>query len=95
MQCVRYYIETDALGHKSRHRIVRWRGWDGYWVRWTQACSGCVAADGSNFGCHECGYTGKCRRSWFQPIDVDAWSAWQDRVWARLERLRRYWERKA
>jgi hypothetical protein len=35
---------------------------DGYLAkvgRYTDRCSGCIAMDGSNLGCKECGYTGK------------------------------------
>ena len=84
-----YFTETTRSGERKRHKIVRHRGFDGYWVRWTQQCSGCAAMDGSNFGCHECGYTGKRRQEWFVPLDAEAWERQRKRVWERYQRLLR------
>jgi len=58
----------------ARFRVVQKDGADGYVVRWTAACSGC-SDDRENVscnvgsGCSECGYTGKCRNSFWTPLD--------------------------
>lgn len=93
----RYFLETRfGEDPPKRHKIVRWRGFDGYWARWTDACSGCsedaeytISDVGS--GCHECGYTGKRRRAWFVPLDIEAWERWRERVYKRYTRLRERW----
>lgn len=37
---------------------------------WTDKCSGCIDHDGSNFGCDECGYTGKRRIGVWIPAEI-------------------------
>lgn len=90
----RYHIETDANGKKTRHKVIRHRGFEGYFERWTQACSGC--SDPGDYtvveigaGCDECGYTGKRRMEWFVPLDRHGFEDHMDRVYARLERIRK------
>lgn len=48
-------------------------------------------------GCDECGHRGKVRRAEWVPFDdvAHAYGAWWDRVWARYERLRSRWEKRA
>lgn len=64
--------EVVALGLDGRRRYARVAGQVCRLVTWTQECSGCQAMDGSNFGCRECGYSGKRRSSFWAPIDVYA-----------------------
>jgi hypothetical protein len=39
-------------------------------AQWTESCSGCRYPDGTNDGCHECGYHGVCRVSMFLPVTI-------------------------
>ena len=59
---VRARIRRAVLRHKLDRRYVYTLCPEGKLSidsRFTGQCYGCVAMDGSNFGCHECGYTGK------------------------------------
>jgi hypothetical protein len=103
--------ETDFGGEKRRYRVVRHRGFEGYFVSIVQTCSGChESEDGHDVGeydfdkknritlgagCHECGYTGKRRSQFFIPLDREAFEARTDRAWERLERLRQHYSDKA
>lgn len=82
----RYFTEVHRDGTRARHKLVRHRGFGGYWVQWTQACSGC-SDDDVGGGCHECGYTGKRRVRWFVPLDHEAWEQHHQRVWDRYQRM--------
>lgn len=46
-------------------------------------------------GCEECGYTGKRRQEMWIPFDHAAFSAFDDRRWARRERLIAYFRKRA
>ncbi len=100
MDRIRYHTTRDFEGNLKRHRIVRHRGFEGYFVCWTHACSGCsdpgdYCSVEAGCGCHECGYTGKRRIRWFMPFDVDGWERRGDLAWERLARLREYYWAKA
>lgn len=59
---VRARIRRAVLRHKLDRRYVYTvcpEGTLSIDSRFTGKCSGCEAMDGSNFGCGECGYTGK------------------------------------
>lgn len=79
-----------------RRRVYRHHGFNGYWTRWTQACSGChETIDGYEsgnmwddklkcyigWGCSECGYTGKRRIEWFVPFNQKGFEAYCDRMY--------------
>jgi hypothetical protein len=92
---VRYRVVTDVDGYQQRVKVVMLHGWEGYVVRFTTACSGCVPDEENTcpsrgFGCEECGYTGKRRRREWIPFDAAAWDRHHTVVWQRLERLRAY-----
>ena len=58
----RALIRTAVLHHKLDRRFVYTVCPDSYLsvaCKFTIGCSGCVAQDGSQLGCKECGYTGK------------------------------------
>jgi len=64
----KYRMFTD---NGKRHRISYVDGKPGYWIYWTDACSGCTADyEEIGGGCFECGYTGKTRRCWFVEIKL-------------------------
>jgi hypothetical protein len=69
-------LVDKVTGKRSRVRVVRHHGFLGYWIHWTQACSGCAETpeghmpDAQGMGCSECGYTGKRRHTFFCPFDV-------------------------
>lgn len=91
------WIDADRDdGTKRRVLVVPFKGWDGYVVRWTEDCFGCTehgeygGKQWGPFGCEECGYTGKRRRTEWIPFDSTGWYASRDRVWARVERFRSY-----
>jgi hypothetical protein len=94
---IRYRTVTDFDGNKSRHRVVIHRGFEGFIARWTSVCTGCsehgeyTAGPDIGSGCHECGYTGKRRSAMFIAFDEGAFMAFEDRRWARRERLLNYW----
>lgn len=59
---VRARIRRAVLRHKLDRRYVYTVCPEGKLSidsRFTGQCSGCVAMDGSNLGCRECGYTGR------------------------------------
>ncbi len=59
---VRARIRLAVLRHKLDRRYVYTVCPEGKLSidsRFTGQCSGCVAMDTSNLGCHECGFTGK------------------------------------
>jgi hypothetical protein len=59
---VRARIRRSVLLNNLDRRYVYSATPDGYLAKvgkYTARCSGCIAMDGSNLGCHECGYTGK------------------------------------
>lgn len=83
---IRYRRDDEG----KRHRVVLNEGHEGFVVRWVDSCSGCHETNQGyslgcyaydekvrcevGFGCHECGYTGKQRQSWWVPFDMTAWS---------------------
>jgi hypothetical protein len=101
--------DRDDGGERRRYRVVKHHGFEGYFVRFVQTCSGChESVDGYDVGeyafdqknritlgagCHECGYTGKRRVVWFVPLDEAAFEAWLDKLWERRERLLAFWRR--
>lgn len=68
---IRYRKDREG----KRRRVVMYRGYEGYTVRWTQCCSGCSEHEGytrgpdSGNGCSECGHIGKRRMSDWVPFD--------------------------
>lgn len=59
---VRARIRRSVLRHKLDRRFVYTVCLEGILSttgKFTGKCSGCEAMDGSNFGCSECGHTGK------------------------------------
>lgn len=59
---VRAHIRRSVLLNNLDRRYLYSATPDGYLAKvgkYTARCSGCIAMDGSNLGCHECGYTGK------------------------------------
>jgi len=59
---VRARIRRAVLRHKLDRRFVYTACPEGILSttgKFTGKCSGCEAMDGSNFGCSECGHTGK------------------------------------
>jgi len=84
----RRYIR-DEEGY--RHLLVQHHGFDGYFVRWTQHCTGCTETpenttpEERGMGCGECGFTGKRRMEWFVPLDHAAFEAWLDDEWRKSQ----------
>jgi hypothetical protein len=72
-----YKMRRDHDGHLRR--VVVFGGVEGYVVRWTAECSGCTehgemgGATYGPFGCDECGYSGKRRREFWSPFDLNQW----------------------
>lgn len=62
--------EVASLGLDRRRKYARIGSELCQLATWTHGCSGCVAQDGSYFGCRECGYTGKRRTSMWLPLEV-------------------------
>jgi len=83
----RYRLDQDG----KRYLVRTWRGVDGFIIKFTTDCSGCndysegVLVAGP-FGCHECGYTGKRRRTEWVPFDVDEYLKKSERLYARARK---------
>ncbi len=87
-------MRRDSEG--ALHKVVRYDGFDGFIVRWTQSCSGCFETEDGHpvgdypfdekakchlgAGCEECGYRGKVRNEHWVPFDLGAYASHQDRV---------------
>jgi len=84
----RYRLIPDGSG--KRALVIRFRGVDGFEVKWTECCSGCTEIPECTeepergAGCRECGYTGKSRRVAWVPFDM----AEDERARLRREKLR-------
>ena len=68
-------MRRDSEGHL--HKVVMFKGVEGYVVRWTENCSGCTNyvdghLDNGPHGCSECGFTGRSRREHWVPFDMGA-----------------------
>lgn len=69
-------MEMDPDAPPVRVKVVRFRGKDGFVVRFTTTCSGCTpgyeeSGGGGHergMGCYECGYTGKSRHLEWVPL---------------------------
>ena len=86
---MRQPIRYRTVEEVGRVKVVMHEGFEGYVVRWTEACTGCHETEDGHpvgryawdskakcdvgSGCHECGYTGKRRRVEWIPIDITAW----------------------
>ena len=69
----RALIRKAVLHHKLDRRFVYTVCPDSYLsvaCKFTSGCSGCVAQDGSQLGCKECGYTGKRVVHFPAPVEI-------------------------
>lgn len=100
---------TDKIRYRRvddrRVRVVMHDGFEGFMVRWTDACTGCFeyvdghAPMGSvwdskakchvGVGCHECGYTGKRRREEWVPFNVVEWEHHFNKDWYEQQERRK------
>jgi len=80
-----------------RYKVVRFRGFEGFIVRWTASCTGCLETEDGHHvghydfdekakchlgaGCEECGYHGKTRREEWVPFDEADYLAHEWREW--------------
>jgi hypothetical protein len=70
---VRALIRKAVLHNKLDRRFVYTVCPDSYLsvaCKFTTGCSGCVAQDGSNLGCRECGFTGKRVVHFPAPVEI-------------------------
>lgn len=86
---IRYRTIDICDGEKQRVRVAVHHRFEGFWSKFTSACSGCNEDQYSDIGsgCHECGYTGKRVTRFFTPFDLKKWEQWEDARWKRKQRL--------
>jgi len=90
MTPIRYRLDDEG----KRRKVVLNEDHEGFMVRFTESCSGCFEFNEGwglehygfdekhkcyvGGGCHECGYTGKCRWSFWVPFDRAAWCRYME-----------------